>query len=184
MKGLDPSVLREALEKGKAGRAHILDHMVSVIAEPRKKLSKHAPQVEAIKINPDKIRDVIGKGGETINGIIDETGAEIDIKDHGIVMIFAPNQDSIDAARKMVEDIVEEPEVGKIYEGTVVKIMDFGAFVNIMPGTDGMVHISEMAEGRVEKVTDVVEEGQKVKVKLVAIDDRGRLNLSMVKAQD
>ncbi len=181
--GLSPDVLREALNKGKTGRAEILEHMVSVIAEPRKNLSKHAPQVEAIKINPDKIRDVIGKGGETINRIIAETGAEIDIKDEGIVMIFAPNQDSIDAARKMVEDIVEEPEVGKIYEGKVVKLMDFGAFVNILPGTDGMVHVSEMAEERVENPSDVVSEGDMVKVLLVAIDDRGRLNLSMRKAK-
>ena len=181
--GLDPSVLREALTKGKVGRAAILEHMISVIAEPRKKLSKYAPQVEAIRINPDKIREVIGKGGETINRIIAETGAEIDIKDEGIVMIFAPDQASIDAARKMVEDIVEEPEVGRVYEGKVVKLMDFGVFVNILPGTDGMVHVSEMAEERVENPADVVSEGDMVKVKLVAIDDRGRLNLSMRKAK-
>ena len=181
--GLAPSVLREALEKGKVGRGAILEHMISVLPEPRKNLSKFAPQVEAIKINPDKIRDVIGKGGEMINRIIAETGAEIDIKDEGIVMIFAPDQASIDAARKMVEDIVEEPEVGKIYEGKVVKLMDFGVFVNILPGTDGMVHVSEMAEERVENPADVVSEGDMVKVKLVAIDERGRLNLSMRKAK-
>ena len=181
--GLAPSVLRESLEKGKVGRGAILEHMISVLPEPRKNLSKFAPQVEAIKINPDKIRDVIGKGGEMINRIIAETGAEIDIKDEGIVMIFAPDQASIDAARKMVEDIVEEPEVGKISEGKVVKLMDFGVFVNILPGTDGMVHVSEMAEERVENPADVVSEGDMVKVKLVAIDERGRLNLSMRKAK-
>lgn len=181
--GLDPSVLREALTKGKTGRLAILEHMISVLPKSRDKLSPYAPQVEAIKINPDKIREVIGKGGETINRIIAETGAEIDIKDEGIVMIFAPDQKSIDAARKMVEDIVEEPEVGKVYDGTVVKLMDFGVFVNIMPGTDGLVHVSEMSEDRVENPADVVSEGDKVKVLLVAIDDRGRLNLSMRKAK-
>ena len=179
--GLDVAILKQALLQGKEGRAYILDHMVSVIPQSRKQLSPYAPQVESIKINPDKIREVIGKGGETINKIIEETGAEIDIKDEGLVMIFAPDQASIDAARKMVEAIVEEPEVGKIYEGKVVKIMEFGVFVNILPGTDGMVHVSEMAEERVENPADVVSEGDVVKVKLVAIDDRGRLNLSIKK---
>lgn len=183
VKGLKPSVLREALEKGKTGRAAILEHMLSVIPEPRKTLSEHAPQVESIKINPDKIREVIGKGGEVINGIIAATGAEIDIKDDGLVMVFATNRESMDAAKAMIEKIVEEPEIGKIYQGKVVKLMDFGAFVNILPGTDGMVHVSEMAEERVEKPSDVVSEGDEVMVKLVAIDDRGRLNLSMRKAK-
>ncbi len=182
--GLDVSILKQALMQGKEGRAHILEHMLSVLAAPRPQLSKYAPQVESIKINPDKIREVIGKGGETINKIIAATGAEIDIKDDGLVMIFAPDQASIDAARKMIEDIVEEPEVGKIYEGKVVKIMDFGVFVNILPGTDGMVHVSEMADTRVENPADVVSEGDMVKVKLVAIDERGRLNLSMKKAKE
>jgi len=181
--GLDVSILKDALMKGKTGRAKILEHMLSVLDKPRTKLSPYAPQVESIKIKPDKIREVIGKGGETINKIIAETGAEIDIKDEGLVMIFAPNQESIDAARKMVEDIVEEPEVGKVYEGKVVKLMDFGVFVNILPGTDGMVHVSEMADERVENPADVVKEGDMVKVMLVAIDDRGRLNLSMRKAK-
>jgi polyribonucleotide nucleotidyltransferase len=181
--GLDVSILKQALEQSKVGRAEILKHMLSVIKEPRKKLSPYAPQVVSITINEDKVRDVIGKGGETINKIIDETGAEIDIRDGGHVMVSAPNQESIDQAIQWIERITEEPEVGKTYEGTVVKIMDFGAFVNILPGTDGMVHVSEMAEGRVEHPNDVVKEGQKVKVKLVAIDDRGRLNLSMVKAE-
>lgn len=181
--GLDPKILAAALTQGKAGRAHILEHMLSVIKTPRKDLSPYAPRVESMKINPDKIRDVIGKGGETINKIIAETGADIDIKDDGTVFIASPDKASIDATRKWIESLTEEPEVGKVYEGTVVKLMDFGAFVNIMPGTDGMVHVSEMADTRVEHPSDVVKEGDTVMVKLVAIDDRGRLNLSMKKAK-
>lgn len=181
--GLPTSVLKEALLQGKTGRAHILEHMLTTIAEPRKDLSPYAPRVVSISINPDKIRDVIGKGGETINKIIAETGADIDIKDDGTVFISSPDKTSIDATIKWIESLTEEPEVGKIYTGKVVKIMDFGAFVNIMPGTDGMVHVSEMADERVEHPSDVVHEGQEVDVKLVAIDDRGRLQLSMKAAK-
>jgi polyribonucleotide nucleotidyltransferase len=182
--GLPVDVLRQALEQSKAGRAHILEHMVSVMPEPRAELSPYAPRVESIQINPDKIRDVIGKGGETINKIIAETGAEIDIKDDGTVFIASPDGASIERTKQIILSLVEEPEIGKIYDGTVVKIMDFGAFVNIMPGTDGMVHVSEMAETRVENPRDVVKEGDVVRVKLVAIDDKGRLNLSMKKAKN
>lgn len=181
--GLKPEILAMALKQSKPGRAFILEHMLSVIAEPRKTLSPYAPRVESIHINPEKIRDVIGKGGETINKIIAETGADIDIKDDGTVFIASPDGASIERTIEIIRSLTEEPEVGKIYEGTVVKLMDFGAFVNIMPGTDGMVHVSEMAEKRVEHPSDVVKEGDKVKVMLVAIDDRGRLNLSMKKAK-
>jgi polyribonucleotide nucleotidyltransferase len=181
--GLGTDVLKAALLQGKVGRAFILEHMLTTIAEPRAELSPYAPQVVTITINPDKIRDVIGKGGETINKIIAETGADIDIKDDGTVFIASPDKTSIDATIKWIESLTQEPEVGKIYTGTVVKIMDFGAFVNIMPGTDGMVHVSEMANERVEHPSDVVHEGQTVDVKLVAIDDRGRLQLSMKAAK-
>lgn len=178
--GLKPEVLKQALMQAKDGRAHILDHMLSVLAQPRKELSPHAPQVEAIKINPEKIREVIGKGGETINKIIAETGAEIDIKDDGTVMIASPNKKSIDAAKQYIQNLTEEPEVGKIYKDCrVVSVLDFGAFVEILPGKEGLVHVSEMKEERVNKPSDVVNEGDKVTVKLVAIDDRGRLQLSM-----
>lgn len=180
--GLPVETLRKALEQSKPGRAHILEHMVSIIDKP-KELSPYAPRVVSIKINPEKIRDVIGKGGETINNIIAETGAEIDIKDDGTVFIASPDGDSIKKTIAWIESLTEEPEVGKIYEGKVVKIMDFGAFVNIMPGTDGMVHVSEISEKRVEHPGDELEEGQTVKVKLVAIDDRGRLALSIKKAK-
>jgi polyribonucleotide nucleotidyltransferase len=182
--GLPVATLKKALDQGKVGRAHILEHMLSVIAEPRKELSPYAPRVEAIMIPPDKIREVIGKGGETINKIIAETGAEIDIKDDGTVMIASPDKTSIDAAIQWVRNLTAEPEVGKIYEDCrVVSVLDFGAFVEIMPGKEGLVHVSEMKEERVEKPSDVVKEGDRVTVKLVAIDDRGRLQLSMKAAQ-
>lgn len=178
--GLPVDILKEALMKGKEGRAEILKHMLSIISEPKKELSPYAPRVEAIQINPELIRTVIGKGGETINRIIAETGAEIDIKDDGTVMIASPDKTSIDAAIKWVRDLTAEPEVGKIYEDCrVVSVLDFGAFVEILPGKEGLVHVSEMKEERVERPSDVVKEGDKVTVKLVAIDDRGRLQLSM-----
>jgi polyribonucleotide nucleotidyltransferase len=178
--GLKVEILKKALAQGKEGRAEILKHMLSTLDKPRKEMSPYAPRVEAITINPEKIREVIGKGGETINKIIAETGAEIDIKDDGTVMIASPDKTSIDAAIKYIRTLTAEPEVGKIYEDCrVVSVLDFGAFVEIMPGKEGLVHISEMKEERVEKPTDVVNEGDKVTVKLVAIDDRGRLQLSM-----
>ena len=181
--GLPVSVLKEALLKGRDGRAKILEHMLTTIAVPHKFLSPHAPQIEKIMVNPEKIGAIIGKGGETINKITSETGAQVDIKDNGLVTVAAVNGEAIKKAVDWIKGLVEEPEVGKIYEGPVVKVMDFGAFVNIMPGLDGMVHISQMAEERVEQVTDVVNEGDIVKVKLTAIDERGRLNLSMKDAQ-
>lgn len=178
--GLAVDILKQALMQGKEGRAHILEHMLSVLPEPRKEMSPYAPRVESIKINPDKIREVIGKGGETIQKITGETGAEIDIKDDGTIMIASPDGASIEKAKQWILSIVEEPEVGKIYyDVPVVSVMDFGAFVQILPGKDGLVHVSEMKEERVNKPSDVVKEGDKVTVKLVAIDDRGRLQLSM-----
>lgn len=178
--GLGVDILRQALMQGKDGRAEILNHMLETLAEPRTEMSPYAPRVETMVINPDKIREVIGKGGEVIQKITAETGAEIDIKDDGTIMIASPDKQSIDAARQWIAGIVEEPEVGKIYEDRpVVSVMDFGAFVQILPGKDGLVHVSEMKEERVEKPSDVVKEGDKVTVKLIAIDDRGRLQLSM-----
>lgn len=181
--GLGVDVLKAALQQAKEGRAQILQHMLSVLPAPRTQLSKYAPRVEAITINPDKIREVIGKGGETINKIIAETGAEIDIKDDGTVMIASPDKKSIDGAIAWVRRLTAEPEVGKIYEkAKVVSVLDFGAFVEILPGKDGLVHVSEMSEERVNKPSDVVKEGDLVDVKLIAIDDKGRLNLSMKQA--
>jgi polyribonucleotide nucleotidyltransferase len=180
--GLPVEILKKALMQGKEGRAHILKHMQETISTPGE-MSPYAPRVESIKINPDKIREVIGKGGETIQRITAETGTEIDIKDEGIVMISSPDKAKIDAAIKWIRGITDEPEVGTIYEQVpVVNVMDFGAFVQIMPGKDGLVHVSEMSEERVERPGDVVKEGDLVDVKLVAVDDRGRLNLSMKQA--
>ncbi|HCR55706.1 TPA: polyribonucleotide nucleotidyltransferase [Candidatus Saccharibacteria bacterium] len=181
--GLSVDVLAEAIRQSTPGRAHILQHMVSVLAAPRAELSPYAPRIEKIKINPEKIGAVIGKGGETINKITSETGAEIDIKDDGLITVASANAESIQKALDWIKSLTEEPEVGKIYEGTVVSIKDFGAFVNIFPGTDGMVHISKLSDQRVEKVTDVLKEGQKVRVKLMEIDDRGRLSLSIKDAK-
>jgi polyribonucleotide nucleotidyltransferase len=180
--GLPVEVLREALEKSKSGRAFILKHMLTTLAEPREKLSEYAPRIEKIKINPDKIGAVIGKGGETIKKITSETGAEIDIAEDGLITIAAVDTKAIEKALNWIKGLTEEPEVGTVYEGKVVSIKDFGAFVNIMPGIDGMVHISELSKDRVEKVTDVLHEGQIVKVKLIGIDDRGRLSLSIKSA--
>lgn len=182
--GLPTEVLAKALEQSKAGRAHILKHMLTTLERPRAELSPHAPRVVSISINPDKIREVIGKGGEMINKIIAETGAEIDIKDDGTVMIASPDGASIEKAIRMVKDIASDPEVGTIYRDVpVVSVLDFGAFVQILPGRDGMVHVSEMSEERVNKPSDVVSVGDKVNVKLVAIDEKGRLNLSMKQAE-
>jgi polyribonucleotide nucleotidyltransferase len=178
--GLPVETLKAALMQGKDGRAFILDHMISVLPEPRKEMNPYAPRVESISINPDKIREVIGKGGETIQRITAETGADIDIKDDGTIMISSPDGASIAKAKDWINNIVAEPEVGKVYENCrVVSTLDFGAFVEILPGKEGLVHISELSEDRVEKTTDVVKEGDLVTVKLVAIDDRGRLQLSM-----
>jgi polyribonucleotide nucleotidyltransferase len=181
--GLPVEVLKAALMQGKEGRSEILQHMLTTLNGPKRNMSPYAPRVEAIKINPDKIRDVIGKGGETINKIIAETGAEIDIKDDGTVMIASPDKASIDGAIQWVKQLTAEPEVGAIYENCrVVSVLDFGAFVEIMPGHEGLVHVSEMKEERVEKPSDVVKEGDRVNVKLTGIDERGRLQLSMKKA--
>ena len=181
--GLPVEILEQAITKAKAGRLHMLEHMMSTMSAPRESLSPYAPRIEKIKINPEKIGAVIGKGGEVINKITSETGAEIDIKDDGLITVASNDAASIERALEWIRGLTEEPEVGKIYDGKVVSIKDFGAFVNIMPGTDGMVHISQLANERVERVEDVLTEGQMVKVKLTGIDERGRLSLSLKDAQ-
>ena len=181
--GLPVEILKQALLQGKEGRERILEHMLTTIAEPRNTMSPYAPRIEKIMVKPEKIGAIIGKGGETINKITSETGAQVDIKDDGLVTIASNDAEAIKKAVNWIKSLVEEPEVGHIYEGPVVKVMEFGAFVNIMPGIDGMVHISQLSNERVEKVTDVVKEGDIVRVKLTAIDERGRLNLSMKDAK-
>ncbi|MES2876757.1 MAG: polyribonucleotide nucleotidyltransferase [Patescibacteria group bacterium] len=181
--GLPVEILEQAITKAKAGRLHILEHMMSTMSAPRATMSPYAPRIEKIKINPEKIGAVIGKGGEVINKITSETGAQIDIKDDGLITVASNDAASIEKALEWIRALTEEPEVGRIYEGRVVSIKDFGAFVNIMPGTDGMVHISQLSDQRVEQVTDVLTEGQMVKAKLIGIDERGRLSLSIKDAQ-
>ena len=178
--GLPVEVLRKALEQGKEGRAEILRHMLSTLGRPRASLSPHAPRIEKIMINPEKIGAVIGKGGETINAITKETGAEIDIKDTGLITVAAVNTEAIEKALEWIKSLTAEPEVGKVYRGArVVSVLDFGAFVEFMKGQEGLVHVSEMKNERVEKPSDVVKVGDIVDVKLVGIDDKGRSKLSM-----
>jgi len=178
--GLPVSILKEALLAGKIGRAHILESMVETLAQPRTELSPYAPRIEKIKINPEKIGAVIGKGGEVINKITAETGALIDIKEDGLITVAGSDPAGIARAIEWIKGLTEEAEVGKIYRGQVVSIKDFGAFVNIMPGQDGMVHISQLSNERVEYVGDILTEGEMVNVKLAGIDERGRLSLTMI----
>ncbi|MBI2448330.1 polyribonucleotide nucleotidyltransferase [Candidatus Microgenomates bacterium] len=182
--GLTMEMIKDIFSQGEKGRLEILEKMLSVISEPRKEMSPYAPRMETIKINPDKIRDIIGPGGKIINKIIAETGAEIDIEQDGSVFIFSANLEGLAKAKAMIENLVEEPEIGKTYDGTVTRIMDFGAFVAIMSGQEGLVHISEIANERVNKVEDYLKVGQEVKVYLKEIDDMGRLNFSMKKASE
>ncbi len=184
VKGITPAIMRDALAQAHTGRAHIMSKMMEVLDEPRAEMSPFAPRISKLMINPDKIKDVIGKGGETINRIIAETGVEIDIEDSGLVMIASVDAEGAERAIEIIKGLTEDPEVGTIYTGTVVKLMDFGAFVNVMPGKDGLVHVSQMSDQRVEKVSDVVKLGDKVRVKLMEIDAQGRLNLSMKAAAE
>ena len=172
-------IMKEALAQAKEGRFHILSEMAKAIEKPNKSISEYAPTITNLQINKDKIREVIGKGGAVIREISETTGAKIEINDEGLVSIAAVDQKSGASALQWIKDIVEEPEIGKIYEGKVIKIMDFGAFVNFMGSTDGLVHISQLKNERVEKVEDVVKEGDMVKVKVLDIDSRGKIKLSM-----
>ncbi|HSX01346.1 MAG TPA: S1 RNA-binding domain-containing protein, partial [Candidatus Saccharimonas sp.] len=183
VKGITPSVMKDALAQAKTGRAHIMGKMMGVLDKPRAEMSPFAPRISKLMINPEKIAMVIGKGGETINKIIAETGVEIDIEDSGLVMIASTDAEGAERAIEIIRGLTEDPEVGTVYTGKVVKIMEFGAFVNIMPGKDGLVHISQLSDERVAKVEDVVHVGDEVKVKLVEIDPQGRLNLSMKAAK-
>ena len=177
--GLPVSVLSEAIKKAHDGRMFIMKHMLSVLDGPRDHLSPYAPRIEKLMINPDKIGTVIGKGGETINKITTETGAEINIEENGLITVAGTDSEKIEKALNWIKSLVEEPEPGKIYKGKVVSIKDFGAFVNILPGIDGMLHISQISDKRLAKVTDALQVGDEINVRLDAIDDKGRLSLSM-----
>jgi polyribonucleotide nucleotidyltransferase len=176
--GVTREIMSDALEQAKEGRLHILGKMQEAIAEPRSDIAPHAPKFFTVKINPDKIRDIIGPGGKIIKGLSAEYDAKIEVDDDGNVKVFTPSGDVAEQLLARIEDITEEAKVGKIYDGTVKTIKDFGAFVEILPGTDGLVHISELAEHRVGKVTDVLKEGDEVKVKVLDIDKRGKIRLS------
>jgi polyribonucleotide nucleotidyltransferase len=177
--GITEEIMRVALDQAKGGRIHILGEMNKAITGARAELGEHAPRIEQIKIPTDKIREVIGSGGKVIREIVEKTGAKINIEDDGTVKIASADGESIKAALKWIKGIVAEPEVGEIYDGKIVKVMDFGAFVNFFGPKDGLVHVSELAPQRVNKPSDVVKEGQQVKVKLLGFDDRGKVRLSM-----
>ncbi|HKT41523.1 MAG TPA: polyribonucleotide nucleotidyltransferase, partial [Rhodanobacteraceae bacterium] len=177
--GITEEIMRTALAQAHKGRMHILGEMAKAISTPRGEMSEYAPRLLTIKIHPDKIREVIGKGGATIRSITEETGTTIDISDDGTVVIASVNREAADAAKHRIEQIVADVEPGRIYEGKVVKLMDFGAFVTILPGKDGLVHVSQISNERVEKVSDKLKEGDVVKVKVLEVDKQGRIRLSM-----
>lgn len=184
IEGITERIMETALEQAQQARLHILGQMNQVLDAPRQVTSDNAPSMVIMKVHADKIRDIIGKGGATIRGITEETGATVDIDDDGTVRIFGENKPSRDAAVAMVESITAEAEIGAIYTGTVARIVDFGAFVNILPGKDGLVHISQITQERVENVTDHLSEGQEVRVKVLDVDQRGRIKLSMKEIEE
>jgi len=185
---VDWQVMERALEQARAGRLHILDAMEREIGSElsglsaRPELSRYAPRLEVIWIKPDRIRDVIGPGGRVIRAIQETTGAKIDIEDSGRVTIFSPDHDALERCRGMVQELTQEAEIGRVYLAKVKRITDFGAFAEIFPGTDGLIHISHLAEARVERVTDVVQEGDEVLAKCIDIDPTGRIRLSRKEA--
>ena len=177
--GITEGIMKQALAQAKDGRIHILGEMAKALTNARAELGEHAPRIEVLQIPTDKIRDVIGTGGKVIREIVEKTGAKVNIEDDGTVKVASANGESIRAAIKWIKSITSDPEVGQIYDGTVVKVMEFGAFVNFFGPKDGLVHISQLAANRVQKTSDVVKEGDKVKVKLLGLDDRGKVRLSM-----
>ncbi|SDX06998.1 polyribonucleotide nucleotidyltransferase [Albimonas donghaensis] len=177
--GITPAIMKQALAQAKDGRMHILGEMSKALSSGRQEFSVHAPRIETMQINPDKIREVIGSGGKVIRSIVEESGAKVDINDEGLIKLASPDADCIEKARELINSIVAEPEVGRIYKGKVVKIMDFGAFVNYFGKRDGLVHVSQMTNERGANPKELVKEGQEVRVKLMGFDDRGKTRLSM-----
>jgi polyribonucleotide nucleotidyltransferase len=178
IEGLTLDLIRKALAQARTGRVHILDIMAQTLGQARTSLSKYAPRIITIQIRPDRIGDIIGPKGKIIRGIQEQTGAEINVDDSGLVTISAVDGQAGERARDMIAAIVQEPEVGKIYEGIVKSTTAFGAFVEIIPGVEGLLHISELAHGRTERTEDVVKKGDQVRVKLLSVDERGRMKLS------
>jgi polyribonucleotide nucleotidyltransferase len=176
--GLNEDILRKALYQAREGRIFIIEKLTQTLAEPREDISKYAPRITTIKVKPEKVRDVIGSGGKNIRQIISETGVTIDVEDDGTVTIASSDSEAASRAVAMVKWLTEDAEVGKIYRGIVKKIVDFGAFVEILPGTEGLVHISQLSRERVKKVTDIIQEGEEVLVKVLEIDKQGKIRLS------
>jgi len=179
IQGITKEIMQVALAQAKEARLHILEKMVDAMGSANAEISQFAPRLYTMKINPEKIRDVIGKGGATIRALTEETGTQIDIAEDGTITIASTDGDKAELAKKRIEQITAEAEIGKVYEGPVTKILDFGALINILPGKDGLLHISQIAHQRVEKVTDFLSEGQIVKVKVLETDEKGRIKLSM-----
>ena len=178
---VDEAILTQALAQAKDGRAHILGKMLECLPETRTYMNKYAPKIISFQINPEKIGEVIGSGGKTINKIIEETGVKIDIEDDGRVMIASSDEAQAQRAREIIEGIVFEPETGERYTGTVLRIMQFGAFVELTPTVDGMIHISKLSSKRVERVEDVVNIGDRVEVEVIKVDEKGRVDLKLIK---
>ncbi|MGH7271845.1 MAG: S1 RNA-binding domain-containing protein, partial [Polyangiaceae bacterium] len=178
IEGLSRDVLAQALEQAREARLFILDKMLATLGQSREELSKWAPRITQIKVKPDQIRVIIGPGGKTIKGIIDQTGVAIDVEDDGTVNIASSNNEAVKKALDIIKGLTTEPEVGAVYKGTVSRIVDFGAFIEILPGTDGLLHVSEMAHERVDKVTDVMKEGDAVEVKVISVDREGKIRLT------
>jgi polyribonucleotide nucleotidyltransferase len=178
VQGITQEIMRQALDQAKAGRAHILSKMKEAIPAPRPELSPYAPRVIVIQINPDKIRDVIGPGGKVIRSIVAETNCKIDVDDSGRVTVMSPDQEACSKAIDRIKRLTEEAEIGQLYMSKIVRVTDFGAFAEILPGMDGLIHISQLDHKRVRKVTDVVNEGDQVLVKVIDIDKDGRIRLS------
>ena len=180
--GLDKGIMQQAMQQAKEGRLHILEEMNKALDAPRPELSKHAPRIITLRVPTDKIRDIIGPGGKVIREIIDKTGVSIDIDDSGLVSIASSDQEAADRAIEYIENLTQEVEVGKVYLGKVKKIVDFGAFVEIFPGTDGLVHISQVCDRRIKSVSDEIQEGDEIKVKVIDVDQQGKVKLSRKEA--
>ena len=178
VRGLSKEIMKKVLDQAREGRFHILNKMSETISEPRKDLSRHAPRIVSLQVKQEKIRDVIGPGGKNIRAIVDQTGVKVDVEDSGVVKLASPNFEAIEKAIYMIKRLTQEVEVGALYNGKVVRILGFGAIVELFPGTDGLVHISQLAEGHVKEVTDVLKEGDEVPVKVIDIDPQGRIRLS------
>jgi polyribonucleotide nucleotidyltransferase len=181
--GLSHDVMRDALYQAREGRLHILEEMNKALAATREEMSIHAPRIEVMQINPDKIRDVIGPGGKVIRSIVQDTGCKIDVDDSGAVSIASTDGVALQKAKDIIRGLTASPEIGRIYDGKVRKVVDFGAFVEILPGTDGLLHISQLADERVDSVTDVVKEGDEIPVKVLDVDRQGKIRLSLKEAR-